>query len=242
MTAAEVAALLKAARPHKLRVVLTDDTERSVALPKGRNRWSAAARVIDELSWSEVHPLDAHGAICAPPLKRDMTAPAGDLVELPGTLDPRSALVAQVSTTIATVLGRVVEQAHRQATASAVELVTRLRSTIAGELKDVLAAHRDLTQLALDRSNYFEDRLAELEDDRRAELERRAERARRAPPEDAEAARERWIADLLLGSGPGRRRRKKAPNGASDGGESQPDQGDDDQGEVDQGEVDQGED
>lgn len=239
MTAAEVAALLKAARPHRLRVVLTDDTERSVALPKGRNRWSAAARVIDELAWSEVHPLDAHGAICAPPLKRDMTAPAGDLVELPGTLDPRSALVAQVSTTIATVLGRVVEQAHRQATASAVELVTRLRSTIAGELKDVLAAHRDLTQLALDRSNYFEDRLAELEDDRRAEVERRVERARRAPPEDADAFRERWIADLLLGSG--RRRRnadretaKKAPNGSTDGGEAGDDQGEagDDQGEL----------
>ena len=238
MTAAEVAALLKAARPHKLRVVLTDDTERSVALPKGRNRWSAAARVIDELSWSEVHPLDAHGAICAPPLKRDLTAPAGDLVELPGTLDPRSALVAQVSTTIATVLGRVVEQAHRQATASAVELVTRLRSTIAGELKDVLAAHRDLTQLALDRSNYFEDRLAELEDDRRAEVERRVERARRAPPEDADAFRERWIADLLLGDGR-RRRRKKAPNGATDGGEAGDDQGE----AYDQGEAgDQGDD
>lgn len=229
MTPNDVAAHLKNARAqYKLRVTLADEKTVTVAMPKGRNRFFAAARTLDELAWVEIHILDAHGSICAPPIKRDTSGPAGDLEAIP-TVTPESALVAQVTQIVTSGLSSVIREAHRAATAQAVELVTKMRTASAAELKDVLAAHKDIAQLALDRSTYFEDRLAEMEDQRRAEID--AALARHGKQRDGESAgdfRERMLYEMLFGRK--LRGKAKAPNGAAtEGGEAPEgaDQGDD---------------
>lgn len=232
MTIDDVAAQLKNARAqHKLRVILTDESKLTVAMPKGRNRFHAAAKIVDEMAWVEVHILDAHGAVMATPIKRDMTAPATGLEDLGSVGNGQASLVAQITQVVTVAITTAVKSTQEVATRSALELVTKLRSTYAAELKDVLAAHKDLAQLALDRSNYFEDRLAELEDERRAEIEARLKRTKPKNGETTEDFRERLLTEGLAHFFK-RGGKKKAPNGDATEGAEKDDAGDDDAGET----------
>jgi hypothetical protein len=233
MTVDDIAAQLKNARAqYKLRVILADESKTTVSMPKGRNRFHAGAKIVDDLAWVEIHILDAHGALCAQPIKRDMTAPASgleDLGALAGGEAKGAALVAQITQVVTMAVTTAVRSTHEMATKGAYELIAKLRSTYASELKDVLAAHKDIAQLALERSAYFEDRLAEMEDERRAEIEARLKRTKPKNGETTEDFRERLLTEGLSHFFRGRGAKKeKAPNGESTEGAKS----DDDAGEA----------
>lgn len=171
MNLADVAARLRNARPSKLRVVLNDETEKAVAMPRGRERWSKAAQIIDAMPWATVYPLDAQGAICAEPINRDDGAPAGELedLDLEKHKNPTLAIVHAVMSGVGTVLRDV----HKTATVSAYELVHKVRGVHATEMQSVLAGYNALLEKTLDRNVAFEERSNQLmaeNDDLRAQI------------------------------------------------------------------------
>src|SRR5690349_22223855 len=135
----DVAARLRNARPMKLRVVLNDETEKPVAMPRGRQRWDKAAAIIDGLPWATVYCLDGQGNIAAEPIHRDdASSPAAELEDVPK--NPTMAIVHGVMSHLAPVLRDV----HKVATSSALELVSKIRAVHRDETKDIITGYTDL--------------------------------------------------------------------------------------------------
>jgi hypothetical protein len=56
---------IKKAGAVQVRAVLGDGSEKVLAIPKGRNKWSALAGVLERLPWDRLEALDAKGSILA---------------------------------------------------------------------------------------------------------------------------------------------------------------------------------
>jgi hypothetical protein len=54
---------IKRLEPASLKVTLGDGTERSVAVPKNRTRWSRTQQTLDSLSWVHIECLDSKGSV-----------------------------------------------------------------------------------------------------------------------------------------------------------------------------------
>jgi hypothetical protein len=54
---------IKRFAPAKLKVVLRDGTEKPVAVPKIRNRWSRVVQVLESLPWQSIECLDKDGSV-----------------------------------------------------------------------------------------------------------------------------------------------------------------------------------
>lgn len=193
MNRQDVAVRLRTARPLKLRVVLNDETEKPVAMPRGRQRWDKAAAIIDALPWATVYMLDGQGNICAEPIHRDdASSPAAELEDVPK--NPTMAIVHGVMAHLAPVLRDV----HKVATGSAVELVTKIRSVHKDEMKDIITGYTELLAKTFDRLVSFEERSNELmaeNDALRSELAA----ARTEATSNTEAERERMLLEMVTG-------------------------------------------
>lgn len=200
MNVDELAVALRNARPFSLRVILTDDVERKVAMPRGRMRYHAAAKIVSELPWQEVHCLDGKGSLAAVPIKRDLDREAGDLEPLTA-VDPKASQMTQLAQGLATVITNAVTAAHKAATAATLEIVVKLKATAREELRDVMSAHKDLAQLAIDRALEYRDQARELEDQleerREREREREELRAAQAAKSNGHSTREMAVEGLV---------------------------------------------
>lgn len=211
MNAADIAAVLKNVRPHKLRVVMNDNNERTVAMQRGRNRWHGTAQTIDAMPWTEVYCLDGTGAVCAAPIKREDGAPAAELETLGGKLNDTQITAAT--------LAQLVREVHRTATSAAVELATKLRKEAREEMADLVKGYEALAKLALNRGTGFEERANELqaENDELREMVIELQGHQRNTPrsdESPEERRERMLVEAITGL----KGEKKTPDAASDGG------------------------
>ena len=210
MNRTDLAARFRIARPMKLRVVLNDETEKPVAMPRGRNRWDRAAAMVDSLPWASVYPLDGQGSICAEAIHRDDAAPATDLEEVPK--NPTMMIVHAVMSNLAPVLRDV----HKVATTSALDLVAKVRQIHRDELKDMLEGYKDLLGSLSLRANEYESRANQLlaeNDQLRDEVA--AMRQHQHQGGNSEAMRDRIFAKALgvdLGAD------DKPPEGQSGGG------------------------
>lgn len=54
---------IKRYQPASLKVTLGDGTEKPVAVPKNRNRWSRTQQVLDALPWVRIECLDGKGMV-----------------------------------------------------------------------------------------------------------------------------------------------------------------------------------
>lgn len=180
MSPADIAGRLKADRPYKLRVVLNDDSEKAVAIPRGRNRWHAAARILDEMPWATIYPIDAHGSVCAPPINREDGAPATELETV--APNPTAALVQVV----VGLLAPLVRDVHKTATTSVTDLMVKMRATVREEMRDVLDSYAKLSTMALNRGTGFEERANELQAENDELREAIVELRSRAKPDDDE--------------------------------------------------------
>ena len=54
---------IKRYQPASLKVTLGDGTEKAVAVPKNRTRWSRTAQVLDALAWVHIECLDKDGRL-----------------------------------------------------------------------------------------------------------------------------------------------------------------------------------
>lgn len=173
MNRADIATRLRLARPVKLRVVLNDETEKPVTMPRGRNRFDKAAGIIDAMPWATIYCLDAQASIVAEPIHREDAAPATDLEEMPK--NPTMAIVHAIMSTLAPVLRDV----HKVATQSATELVLKVRAVHKDEMSTVLGGYNALLEKTLDRNVAFEERsnglMAENDELRETIAELRAE-------------------------------------------------------------------
>lgn len=156
MNRQDIAARLRVARPVKLRVVLNDETEKPVTMPKGRNRWDKAAAIIDSMPWASVYPLDAQGGLCAEAIHRDDATPAGELEDVPK--NPTMAIVNGIMVHVAP----MVREIHKVATVSAVDLVKTVRSVHKDEMATILDNYAKALQSANDRATGFETRANDL--------------------------------------------------------------------------------
>lgn len=209
MNVADIAAQLKAARPRKLKVVQVDNTERTIAVPGGRMKWHAAARIVDGMSWSEIFCIDAHGAVCAPPIRQDDSAPAADLEEIKG--NPTAQLVAAVVSVVAPLAREI----HRAVTSANVELLTKLRATGREEMADIIAGYRGIAEAAMNRGTAYEERAnvlqQEVDELRAANAE--LMNAKRGDDDDGQEANIKTILGALVP----RAEKAKAPDGGSNG-------------------------
>jgi hypothetical protein len=188
----DVAKRLRLARPVKLRVVLNDETEKPVTMPRGRQRFDKAAGIIDAMPWATVYMLDAQASIIAEPINRDDSSPAADLEDVPK--NPTMAIVHGVISG----LGSVLRDVHKAATASATELVIKIRATHKDEMATILAGYNALLEKTLDRNVAFEERSNQLMIENDELRERIAEMQRTAKADNGnEEWREKMLAKAL---------------------------------------------
>jgi hypothetical protein len=56
-------AAIKKLAPSSLKLILRDGTERAVAMPKSRNKWSRLRESLDSLAWERIECLDRDGRL-----------------------------------------------------------------------------------------------------------------------------------------------------------------------------------
>lgn len=211
MNRQDIAAHIRHTKPHRLKVVLNDDTEKGVAIPRGRNRADKAAGIVDDMPWATVYMLDERGDAKGVFHRAEETAPATDLEKLPQ--NPTMAIVHAITSQFAP----MVKAIHQCATESAHELVAKVRATHKDEMGVIFDALAKALTGAIERGAGFEQRandlLAEV-DELRDEL---AEMRAKQTPSPADAREEKIIGalagELFPGMVPGNT--KNAPDGAN---------------------------
>lgn len=63
MNRSDITNELKRYAPHSIKATLRDGTDKAVAVPKSRNRWSRAQQTLDSLPWVSIELLDKDGKL-----------------------------------------------------------------------------------------------------------------------------------------------------------------------------------
>lgn len=63
MNRSDITNELKKYSPHSIKATLRDGTEKAVAVPKNRNRWSRAQQTLDSVPWVSIELLDKDGKL-----------------------------------------------------------------------------------------------------------------------------------------------------------------------------------